>query len=493
MSANSFTEGGSRRRLFLLLILITLVGSILRICCLGRESLWNDELSSWYRSSFSSITEVITIGIIPDVHPPAYQILLYFVERSIGDSEMALRLPSVIAGILTIPMMFLLGRKLLSVSAGLFAAALLAVAPIHIWFSQEARSFAILILLVAVSVYFFSEILGKFKAEKHPGKYTVAGFITVGILLEYTHYFGLLILLIEIILLLLMSLLANREKLLILGMCLVPVLVFLPWIPYAAAQTGTDSYITSPAISTVVTLFFWYMSWSKVMLVLLCLLVSGGSLFYFRKRGGFSSFAPEKLILILLWLCIPLALSLLLSFLLVPVFTVRNMMISLPAVLLILSASVHILFPSGWLRFTICAGLCGYLLFSLFFVRKHYSVPHKQQFREVAEYVVNNCDRSNEVLIAASTWNIAYFDYYLEKYSSDISVSLRASDAADFTAIRTLVTSRKPDEFWFIWGHIEPESALIDSISGLFVEVEYQQFNNAGVWIYSGLHDLPPP
>lgn len=468
-----------------MLILVILVGSVLRISCLDRESLWNDELSSWYRSSFSSITEVISLGVIPDVHPPGYQILLYFVEQSIGDSETALRLPSVIAGILTIPMIFLLGRKLLSDSAGLFASAFLAVAPIHIWFSQEARPYAILILLVAISVYFSTEIIEKLKAGKHLGKSTVAGFITVGILLEYTHYFGLLILVIEISALLLSSLLAGRKKLKILVMCLIPVLVFLPWIPYAAAQTGTESHITSPTIKSIAVLFFQYMSWSKVMLVLLCLSVPAGLLIYIRKGGGYSSFAPGNLIIILLWLFIPLALSLLLSFLLIPVFTIRNMMVALPAVFLILSASIHILFPSGWLRYSIGAGLCCYLMLSLFIVRKHYSVPHKQQFREVTEYVVNNCNRGNEILIAASTWNIEYFNYYFEQSSSDISVDLRASKAADFSAIRTLITSRKPDEFWLLWGHIEPDSALIDSICGLFMEVEYQQFHNAGVWLFN--------
>lgn len=467
-----------------MLILVILVGGILRIACLDRESLWNDELSSWYRSSFSSITEVITLGVIPDVHPPGYQILLYFVEQSIGDSESALRLPSVIAGILTIPMIFLLGRKLLSDSAGLFTSAFLAVAPIHIWFSQEARSYAILILLVVVSVYFLTEILEKLKTGKCFGKINVAGFVTVGILLEYTHYFGLLILVIEIAVLLLSSILMGREKLKILVMCLIPVLAFLPWIPYAAAQTGTESHITFPTIKTISVLFFWYMSWSKVMLVLLCLSVSAGLLIYFRKGGGYSSFAPGNLIIILLWLFIPLALSLLLSFMLIPVFTIRNMMVALPAIFLVLSASIHILFPSGWLRYTIGAGLCCYLLFSLFIVCKHYSVPHKQQFREVAEYVVNNCDRSNEILIAASTWNIAYFNYYFNKTSSDISVNLGASEATDFAVIRTLLTSRKPDEFWFLWGHIEPDSVLIDSISGLFMEVEYQQFYDAGVWLF---------
>jgi uncharacterized membrane protein len=54
-----------------------------------------------------------------DANPPGYQILLYFVISYIGDSEAALRFPSVIAGFFAIPVIYPLGLQLYSYREGL--------------------------------------------------------------------------------------------------------------------------------------------------------------------------------------------------------------------------------------------------------------------------------------------------------------------------------------------------------------------------------------
>ncbi|MCK5035138.1 MAG: hypothetical protein KAS73_04525, partial [Candidatus Sabulitectum sp.] len=102
---------------YLFLFLIVVLGSILRFHSIGRESLWNDELASCYRSSFATVGDVISEGVAPDIHPPGYQLLMFFVQRTTGNSPAALRFPSAVAGILTIPLIFLLGRRL-SVAMG---------------------------------------------------------------------------------------------------------------------------------------------------------------------------------------------------------------------------------------------------------------------------------------------------------------------------------------------------------------------------------------
>ncbi|MCK5841480.1 MAG: glycosyltransferase family 39 protein [Candidatus Sabulitectum sp.] len=472
---------------YLFLFLIVILGSILRFHSIGRESLWNDELASCYRSSFATVGDVISKGVAPDIHPPGYQILMFFVQRTAGNSSTALRLPSALAGILTIPLIFLLGRRLLNWSTGLAASLFLAVSPVHIWLSQEARPYTIMMLLTSVSVYLLAGFIGRMKAGRTMGGAGVAAFITVGILLEYIHYFGLLILVIESVILVLYSISLQRNRLKASGVCVVPFLVFLPWVPYALAQSVSGSYITVPSLRTVALLFFEYLGWSKFMMAAFGTLILSGLFTYFAKKTNGERFTSSGITVPFLWVILPLAVSVLISVAFTPVFTLRNMMVALPAVFLLMAAAIHTIFSRAWLRYSVIVFLCCYMLFSLFMVRKHYTEPHRHQFREAVAFAVGNSSRGHETMIVASAWNAFYFDYYFQKLSSDLAVDLLAVEPQDFIEVRRSVALRKPVELWFLWGHLEPDSELIDSISTLFEKREYHPLLNAGVWRFSQL------
>src|SRR5690606_5647697 len=73
-----------------------------------------------------------------DNHPPTYYLLLHHWLK-IGREESWLRLPSVYVSMISLALTYTLGRSLFSRKAGLTAAAFLAVAPLSIWYAQEAR------------------------------------------------------------------------------------------------------------------------------------------------------------------------------------------------------------------------------------------------------------------------------------------------------------------------------------------------------------------
>ncbi len=316
------------------LFLLVVLGSILRVYGIRNESLWNDELASCYRSSFSTVEEVVTKGVVPDIHPPGYQIFMFFVQRTAGNSPTALRFPSAVAGILTIPLIFLIGRRLFNSSTGLAASAFLAVSPVHIWLSQEARPYTIMMLLTAVSVLLLKGLTDRLKAGTKMGGASIAAFIIVGILLEYIHYFGLLVLAIETSIIFLYSISVRRDRLKVFAICIVPFLAFIPWVPYAWAQSATGSYIAAPSLRTVVLLFFEYMSWSKTMMVVYGIIVLSALFSYRKKKRNSEKAVFGSLAVPVLWIVLPLVVSLSISMVFIPVFTVRNMMVAVPAVFL---------------------------------------------------------------------------------------------------------------------------------------------------------------
>jgi uncharacterized membrane protein len=130
------------------LTLIVLLGAVLRFYGLDREPLWSDEAATlryaempqaWlWRDSF-------------DTSPPLY----YSLQRiwlAFGRSEVALRsLPAVI-GTATIPLVYMLGRALAGAWGGLASALLLATSALHVQFSQEARTYTLLMAAATLAV-----------------------------------------------------------------------------------------------------------------------------------------------------------------------------------------------------------------------------------------------------------------------------------------------------------------------------------------------------
>jgi predicted membrane-bound mannosyltransferase len=78
------------------------VAVALRLYGLTTQSLWHDELFTRYAATQSSLWAAIDVGAVQDVHPPGFVAAMYAWVRLAGDSEAALRLPSVLAGVLAV-------------------------------------------------------------------------------------------------------------------------------------------------------------------------------------------------------------------------------------------------------------------------------------------------------------------------------------------------------------------------------------------------------
>src|SRR5918912_3546877 len=88
----------------------------------------------------------------PFEHPPLYYLLAH-AWLGLGSDETTLRLLSALLGALAVPLLGLLGAELAGRRAGLLAAALLAVAPAHVFYSRDARMYSLLALLGVVALY----------------------------------------------------------------------------------------------------------------------------------------------------------------------------------------------------------------------------------------------------------------------------------------------------------------------------------------------------
>lgn len=129
---------------------LTAVGLILRL--LAGRSFWLDEATSvtQARMPFSAMLTSLRTS---DVQPPLHDVLLWVINRVVGDSETAMRSPSLLAGTALIPLLYWIGRDLWDRRTGLIAAGLIAVAPFVVWYSQEARMYAVFMLVANLALW----------------------------------------------------------------------------------------------------------------------------------------------------------------------------------------------------------------------------------------------------------------------------------------------------------------------------------------------------
>lgn len=134
-------NSGPERAGPVLLGLVLLLAAALRLWRLDRTSLWYDEAASWYQSK-DTFADLLS-RVATDNYPPLHNVMLWGVMKLGGGSEVMLRLPSALCGILAVWLLYLLGKTLFSRWTGLTAAALLALSPFHLWYSTEARMYAV--------------------------------------------------------------------------------------------------------------------------------------------------------------------------------------------------------------------------------------------------------------------------------------------------------------------------------------------------------------
>jgi 4-amino-4-deoxy-L-arabinose transferase-like glycosyltransferase len=166
---------------------IFLAGAVLRFSTLSLQSYWIDEaLTGWeVRRSLGGL-----IGGLPGIEasPPLYFVSAWLWVQLFGAGDAALRALSAVAGVAVIPVAYLAARELLSVRAGLLAAALAACNPGLVWYSQEARPYALAILLSGLAFLFFLRAL----AHGPPGerRWDMRLWAGSSVLAMATHYFA---------------------------------------------------------------------------------------------------------------------------------------------------------------------------------------------------------------------------------------------------------------------------------------------------------------
>jgi 4-amino-4-deoxy-L-arabinose transferase-like glycosyltransferase len=482
--------GSNERALVLgLLLLVSLAGAALRFHGLDAQSMWNDELSSWTQSRKATLGEVIEKGVRPTTYPPAYQVLLYYVERWIGESETALRLPSAVVGVAAILAIHALGAQLYSRREGLVAATLLAFSYQPLYYSQEARAYSFLLLGSILSSLFWFRVLRRLEAGETPSGGDRAGYVASAIATIYLHYFGLLLVAVQLAGLVALS--ATRRRALAHAVLLASLVAasYLPWLPYLLEDFGLDEiHLEEPGLHTLFgywRFLFYDASGTLQGFVALVFAAALARAFAARDPGrrGWASRSSTTVLLAAWWVA-PFAVAFVRSKLALPMMTDRNLLVSLPAAFLLLSRALTFTLPHRRLQAVTVGAMVALLLHGLFVTGAYYTRPRKEQFREAAALVAKLERELPNARVVAHGWSPRYFDYYLVRTGAAARVDLAAGLESDVPRLRRFLAEERPDYVWMLAGHRLPERAFMQELDGSLELVFHQPLVGAFARLY---------
>ena len=213
---------------------VVALGFGLRLLLLGHQSLWTDEILT-VRAARASFFDLVERPLDYNLMPLYYAIVHGALQ--VSREEAWLRLPSVLAGGLSIAFIYQVGRGWFGEGVGLKGAFLMAVSPLHIWYSQEARPYALVVLLCLGSAVALQRLERSSRSWRHQLLFVL---FTAGAL--YAHFIALGFVFLVLLWLLAGPLSASRGERLALGGAIVllcmPAVSRLALLLTAVAQIG---------------------------------------------------------------------------------------------------------------------------------------------------------------------------------------------------------------------------------------------------------------
>jgi mannosyltransferase len=209
------------------LVAVVGIGAVLRFWGLGAQSFWYDE---WLTTEATSggLSDVFRHAANREGIPPTYFLVMWGWDRAFGDGVIALRTFSALVGIATVPVAYAIARELgQRRTIARVAALLVAVNPMLVWYSQEARPYSLLAFVGALSFLAFARARRRGLRDD----FLVWGIVSAGAVA--VHYFAVFLVVAEAVALLFVR--RRQARRLLLG-CVPIVLVLIALAPFALEQ-----------------------------------------------------------------------------------------------------------------------------------------------------------------------------------------------------------------------------------------------------------------
>jgi mannosyltransferase len=418
--------GGSidwRNRYVLALAGVVLLGAALRLYGLGVESIWVDEAITLRFVENHGPLELLWVIPSEQPHLPPYYVLLDVWTELVGTSATAVRFPSAVFGILTLPLLYLLGRELFDPKTGLVATLVFAVAPFQLYYAQETRMYSLWTLLTLLSFLAFLWL------RRRPTRRLAASYVVATLSTAAVHPFGLLVVVTQGVVLVIDRLLAGdgsaldgpttRERTQAACWALLAPILVVGLLKLESAVAGFN-FISPPGLERVAgTVVEYFTTASGAAELVVGLLVTVGVALALRSRP-----LGRERRLLLVWALVPIVGLVAVSYLVTPLFWDRYTITAAPAWALLAARGLTSLdrdrFGLGLERRHVGYALAGLLVVSILPATVHYHTTDQKEQWDEAVPALEAAAESDDLVLVIDRAGLSAFEYYRTR--SDITV-----------------------------------------------------------------------
>jgi mannosyltransferase len=440
----------NRTKVAIAMAVILLVAAFLRLYHLNFQSLWIEELGGTITSNpESDLLSINSEG--RRLGSQAFFLFLHLCFKIFGYDQVTARVACAILGILSIPVLYLIGRELKNPQTGLVTALLGSVNFWHIYYSQEVNYYSMGFLFSALSYLFF------IRAKKKSTDLDFALYIVSTILLLQSHSYGFVILLSQLLTLGILYLLdRDAEKIKDFGTAVIVIILFAPFqsVVYNDLLVGYE-YMQKPPVYFFASSIYNYVGKNIVLAV-----VYAGAFALFIRAFIRHARVESSYTIAAASLLIPYIIIFVLSLRGNSIIDIRFTIAFLPLIFPVLAMGLQEL---GTPRRVLGAGI-GVGVFSILFIvftNDYYDTVKKQQIREISGIVMSKQDSTDSLYSSLA----AEYQFYFLQLGKKV------------TPLDSLVSAKRalPKNIWILQTELSEEE--ISGLKGYRVVEQHNLYN----------------
>jgi hypothetical protein len=426
----------------LIVVFIIIVASLLRLYNFWDLPFMHDEFSAILRTHYNNLHDLIEYGVKQnDSHPAGVQVFIYYWIRIFGLHEWSLKLPFIISGIISVYLIYRIGRLWFGKQTAIFSSLVFAIIQYAVFYSQLARPYSPGLMFVLLSTIYWSKLI----VNKQFTTRIIIPYILAAAAASYIHAFSLFFILIQG----LTGLLFFRTKLFwkYIFVNIFILILYLPHIPIFLAQLGRGDiggWLAVPKSNFLLHFLAYSLNYSQIFYFTIIISVFFLSTSSKAAKPGNNKF---RWVAISWFLCTYLTAHLY-SVYRSPILQNSTLIFVFPFLILLMFSFIGNIKKNIQFSFIVLIAVVG--IFSLVFGRQHYKIMYEQGFDGIAENISNDMNKMNSqgsaIILQAPEPRM--FDYYMLKNHLDTNYLKITLDNKPGDLIKYLDTNKPKTVFY---------------------------------------------
>ena len=437
------------------ILFLLIVASALRLYNVFGLQYTYDELSAVDRLQFNSVGELIRQGVMIDAHPALVHVWMYYYSLVFGTTEWLMKLPFIFAGIVSVYLVYNIGKRWFNETAGLLSATILTCAQYFVFYSVTARPYISgLFLCLFVLKYWFEVLFNDSAKLKHYVWFTV-----FAALAALNHHFSMMFAALCGLLGLCFLSKANFKNYLL--VCVGAVILYAPHFPILIAQlkiggigAASGGWLNPPENDFILNFIFYLFHYSWLFIIAFTGVIAFS---YIQSQKNNTSQKNKIRLLLFLLFTFSFLIGFFYSLKVNPVIQFSTLIFAAPCLILFLCSFAGEL--SVKLKWISIIFLLGIGISTLVFKRHYYELIFNQSFdtyiNTTNELIKEKGNDNVYALYKGEPW---FLNFYKKKYNSIARFEVIENEAKsynDYKAIYDTLSSK-----YLVLGDFNPAQLL---------------------------------